>query len=114
MADFEHTVVRPDVRDRLLPRLHGLGEINAVVLGDRATVNFFDGAFGKRVVLEFLDRRSLDLAAVDEEPTLGPLEENAVVPFAVIVISTPPGIIDDGWYPAFAVFATALRNLAIG
>ena len=37
---------------------------------------------GSGLLLEFLDRRAGDLAAVDEEPAFGPFEQNAVVAFA--------------------------------
>ena len=46
-------------------------------------VNFFRGLLaGSGFSFKLLDRRSRDLASVDEEPTCRAFEENAVVAFA--------------------------------
>src|SRR6185437_11752827 len=67
MADLEHPVVRPDVRNRLLAGLHPFDEVRRVVLADLPTVDLLEGPFGKRLVLEILDRLAGDLPAVHEE-----------------------------------------------
>lgn len=56
MADFEHSVVRPDVGDRLLARLDTLDEVSRVILADFSAVDLFDGSLGERIVLQVLDR----------------------------------------------------------
>lgn len=82
VANLEHTVMRPHVRNRLLPRSHALDEICAVVRRNGTTVDFFDRTFGQWVRFECLHRRSDNLAAVDEESAFGPFEKNPVVAFA--------------------------------
>jgi hypothetical protein len=92
VADFEHAVMRPDVGDRLLPRLHALDEVGAVVLADRSAVHLFDRSVRQRIVLQVLDRLSGDPAAVDEEPPFVPSNRMPLSPSLVMIISTLLGM----------------------
>jgi hypothetical protein len=56
-----------------------------VVPGLLPLVELDQGVFGEGVGLEVFDRGAGDLPAVDEQPGVGPLEQNPVVEFGMAV-----------------------------
>ena len=81
VTDFQHAVVRPHIRNGLLPGFHRIREVRRVVLADLATINLFDGSFGQRFVLQIFHRLAGDLASVHEEASLSAFEQDAVTTF---------------------------------
>ena len=75
-----------DIRDRLFTRLNGLEEILHVVAGRLAFVEFHDRVVQVLLfrVRHVVDRCTLQLAAIDEDTTLGTLQEDSVVELDVV------------------------------